>query len=382
MIARDLQKKMVLLAGPRQCGKTYVAKQLLQQIGGTYYNWDLDADRRRIKLTELRASSRLWAFDEIHKWRSWRNWVKGVYDTHHEQHQILVTGSARLDLYHRRGDSLAGRYYLMRFHPLTVAELSKAPLPVAVTQVPEAAKTTGVLNDLLSFSGFPEPFLSATRAEYQRWQNNYQRALIREDLATLEAIRDLDKVETLYERLPDLIGSPLSINALREDVEVAFETVRAWISALERIYVCFRVAPYGPPKIRAVKKEQKLYLWDWARVSEPGARLENLVAVHLLHYCQYAEDVLGENLELRYFRIPAGAEVDFVVLRNKKPWWAIEIKMRSESVSPALSYFVARSPGVRAFQLHGVGDDDLVRSGSGGVSVRCMPVEKFLGGLV
>lgn len=196
------------------------------------------------------------------------------------------------------------------------------------------------------------------------------------------APEDLDKVGTLYERLPDLVGSPLSINALREDVEVAFETVRSWIAALERIYVCFRIPPYGPPKVRAVKKEQKLYLWDWARVPQPGARLENLVAVHLLRYCQFAEDVLGENLELRYFRTPAGAEVDFVVLRNGKPWWAIEVKSRLESPSAPLSYFVQRSPGVHAFQLHGTGDDDVVRIGAGTVSVRCMPVEKFLGGLV
>lgn len=372
---------MVLLAGPRQCGKTHVAKQLLRS-GGTYYNWDFEADKKKLKRTQLQASSKLWVFDEIHKWRNWRNWLKGVYDTYHEQHQILVTGSARLDLYHRRGDSLAGRYYFLRFHPLTVAELDRRPLPIEVAELPEFSKPAGILKDLLAYSGFPEPFLSSSRTEYQRWQNNYQRALIREDLASLEGIRDLDKVETLYERLPDLVGSPLSINALREDVEVAFETVRAWISALERIYVCFRVAPYGPPKVRAVKKEQKLYLWDWARVPQSGARLENLVAVHLLRYCQFAEDVLGENLELRYFRTPAGAEVDFVVLRDRKPWWAIEVKTQFEPPTSALRYFVERSPGVHAFQLHGTGKDDVVRSGAGAVSVRCMPVEKFLAGLV
>jgi len=200
-VSQDLKKKMVLVAGPRQCGKTALAQTLVEATNGAYYNFDIESHRRIVKKTELDEKATLWALDEIHKWRSWRNWLKGLCDQHRNRHQILVTGSARLDLYHRHGDSLAGRHFLHHLHPLTVAELTTQHDPQTPT-LPKLESTRrracqSAVEALLHYSGFPEPFLEAKEAEYNRWQMNYQRALIREDFASLEAVRDLHKVECL-----------------------------------------------------------------------------------------------------------------------------------------------------------------------------------------
>jgi hypothetical protein len=243
---------MVFVAGARQVGKTTLARRLLGP-GPGYLNWDATADREAILRGELPAS-RFWVFDEIHKYRLWRRFLKGLHDTRRAGQRILVTGSARLDHYRHGGDSLQGRYHLLRLHPLSVGELALA--------------TAADLRELLVLGGFPEPFFGADEREARRWSREYRNLLVREELTSLERVTDLGRVELLMVRLPELVGVPLSLNALREDLQVSHATVASWIAILERLYALFRVAPFGAPRIRAVKKAQKHYHLDWTVV--PG----------------------------------------------------------------------------------------------------------------
>jgi predicted AAA+ superfamily ATPase len=348
-------RKMVFLAGPRQCGKTTLARALLDERGGSYFNSDVAEHRRALRQGELPESSRLWVFDELHKQKQWRGWLKGVFDLHGRDHQILVTGSGRLDLYRRGGDSLQGRYFLHRLHPLTLAEVLGATGPAAPDEVlslgtPPAA-AAAMLEAMMKLGGFPEPLLGDSERRAARWRLAYGTRLIREDVRDLEAIRDLERLELLFDRLPDLVGSPLSINALREDLEVSFDTVKSWLGALERLYGAYRIAPIGPPRIRAVRKEQKLYLWDWSRVTGEPARFENLVLSHLLRLVDWLADVHGEKAELRYFRDVTGREVDAILLRGGKPWFAVEVKLTGQDLDSGLRYLLERYRIPRAFQV-------------------------------
>ena len=212
-----------------------------------YLNWDIAEQRERI-LRRAMPPVPLWFFDEIHKYRTWRNYLKGLYDGRPDGQQILVAGSARLDLYRYSGDSLQGRYHLIRLHPLSVAELG-------IQSVADFAK-------LLRLGGFPEPFLSGSEVEARRWSREYRNLIVREEVADLERIQDLGNLELLAIRLPELVGSLLSLNALREDLQVSHKSVRTWVRALERLYALFRISPFGSPQIRAIKKAQKHYHFD------------------------------------------------------------------------------------------------------------------------
>lgn len=362
-IRHDLQKKMVFMGGPRQVGKTTLALSLLDKSRDAYLNWD-DPDHRTRILSRSYSKSRLWVFDEIHKYKTWRNYLKGLYDSHHEGHQILVTGSARLDLYRRGGDSLQGRYHYLRLHPFSVAELG--------------IRKHKDFIDLFKLGGFPEPFFSSSITEARRWSREYHQRLIKEDVSSLEQLKDFGNLELLTMRLPQLVGSPLSLNALREDLQIAHRTLANWLDVLERLYALIRISPFGAPKIRAVKKEQKHYHFDWARVPDPGARFENLVACHLLKWVHFHEDTEGSELELRYFRDTDSREVDFVVTEDGTPLWAIECKLSDAPVSKSLRYFKNKFPRCEAYQLSFSGKQDFV-DGSG---VRVAPALGFLQGLV
>src|SRR3989338_3677030 len=224
-VEEDLKEKMVFMGGPRQVGKTTLALQILKRSAG-YLNWDVAPDREKILKRELTVGSLL-VFDEIHKYRSWRNYLKGLYDQTRGKRRILVTGSARLDYYRFGGDSLQGRYHYLRLHPLSAAELG-------ITGLKD-------LKALLELGGFPEPFLHQDTGKAKRWSLEYRRRLIREDIVSLEAVQDLGNLELLILRLPELVGSPLSINALREDLRVNHRTVDKWLAILERLYAIFRL---------------------------------------------------------------------------------------------------------------------------------------------
>src|SRR6266545_3592921 len=341
-VRRDLARKMVFGAGPRQVGKTTLALSIPGARSG-YLNWDVSEHREQILRHEL-PPGRFWILDEIHKYRRWRNFLKGLYDGRPRGQRILVTGSGRLDLYRFGGDSLQGRYHLLRLHPFSVAELG-------MTRPAE-------LLDLLRLGGFPEPFLSGSEVEARRWSREYRTLLVREEVAALERIQDLGHLELLMLRLPELVGSPLSVNTLREDLQVSHRALTAWLAALERLYALFRVAPLGAPRIRAVKKQQKHYHLDWTSVSSDPARFENLVACHLLKWVHFEQDTQGRDLDLRYFRDLAGREVDFVVAEGRRPKLLVECKWDDAEADGSLRYLKARFPDAEAWQLSAIGKKD------------------------
>ena len=343
-VSKDLARKMVFVAGPRQVGKTTLALGLPGGRAG-YLNWDVPEHRERILRGRLPAT-RLWVFDEVHKYRRWRNYLKGVFDGRRPGQRILVTGSGRLDLYRFGGDSLQGRYHLLRLHPFSAAELS--------------LRTRKDLADLITLGGFPEPYLGGSKVEARRWSREYRTRLVREDVAALERIQDLGHLELLMMRLPDLVGSPLSINSLREGLQVSHRAVSSWVAALERLYVLFRVPPLGAPRIRAVKKEQKHYHLDWSLVQSDAARFENLVACHLLKWVHYQQDAFGRDLELRYFRDTDGREVDFVVVEGREPRLLVECKWGDTEIDRSLRYLHARFPSADAWQVSAAGSRDFV----------------------
>lgn len=353
----DLEKKMVFVGGPRQVGKTTFSKQISPNFA--YLNWDEASHREKILKNQLPAT-KLIILDEIHKYRQWRNWLKGKYDTLKDEHQFLVTGSARLDLYRFGGDSLQGRYFYYRLHPFSVHELG-------------ILKKNDFL-DLLNLSGFPEPFFGGKQRDYKRWSRDYRTRLLRDDITSLEKVDDIGSMELLVMRLPELVGSPLSINSLREDLQKSHKTVARWLDILERTYGLFRLHPFGSPKIKAVKKEQKHYHFDWAVCEEIGQRLENLVAGHLLKYCHFIEDTEGDVCELRYFRDNDGREVDFIIVKNKKPIFMIEVKASAKQISPHLLYLKRKFPTTPAYQVHL--DEKVDYLGDEGI--RVLPVWKFL----
>jgi len=343
-VERDLARKMVFVAGPRQVGKTTLARGLPGGEAG-YLDWDVAEHRQRILLGELPPGD-LWIFDEIHKYRRWRGFLKGLYDRRPRGRRILVTGSARLDLYRHGGDSLQGRYHLLRLHPLSFREVG--------------AKSAGDLRQLLLLGGFPEPFLCGSETEARRWSREYRTRFIREDVADLERVRDLASVELLAMRLPELVGSTLSINALREDLDASHKTVAGWVAILDRLYSIFLLSPLGGPRIRAVKKARKHYHLDWSVVPEEPPRFENLVASHLLKWVHFEQDARGRDLDLRYFRDLDGREVDLVVLEGRKPILLVEAKWSDDAIAPALRYLKAKYPSADAWQVSATGRKDYV----------------------
>lgn len=346
----DVEKKMVFIAGPRQSGKTTLAKHLCVTAGfdinKRYLNWDALKDRESMIKERFPGGPGYLVLDEIHKYSRWRQVVKGLYDKRGSALQILVTGSARLDYYRRGGDSLQGRYHFYRLLPLTFAELN-------------VSSASGV-KDLLRYGGFPEPFLLQSDRETRRWSREYRTRVIREDLADLENVKDLGMIEHLVLRLPDLVGSPLSINALRNDLQVSHQSVSRWITMLENLYMIFRIYPFGAPAIRAVKKEAKHYHADWTAVRDTGKRFENMVACHLLKWCLFLQDTQGRDIELRYFRDIDKREVDFVIVEDGTPLYCIECKTSDKNLSRSLYYFKMRFPEVKAVQAVLENDIDLV----------------------
>ncbi len=360
-IEDDLRRKMVFLGGPRQVGKTTLALALLGAAGRRhrgYLSWDDPRVRPDLLRGRLPGGEKLVALDEIHKFPRWRNLVKGFYDTDGDRVSFLVTGSARLDHYRKGGDSLQGRYHHYRLHPLSLGELG-------------SNHSAGDLEALLRFGGFPEPLLAGDTRTWRRWQGERLSRVVYEDLRDLESVRNVALVELLVEALPQRVGSPLSIRSLSEDLQVAHETVARWLGILENLYVCFRIPPFGAPRIRAVRKETKLYLWDWSHVPGKGERFENLVACHLLKYCHFVEDTEGHRMELRFLRDTDRREVDFVVIRDGAPLFAVECKSGDRSPSPAITYFRNRTPIENFYQVH-LGERDYLSA-----RARVLPLRTF-----
>lgn len=380
-IFEDLKKKMVFVAGPRQVGKTTLARSLVAAGYGetAYFNWDDPQARRRILASDWPAAAQLIILDELHKLRGWKNLVKGAYDTHKDRFRFLVTGSTRLDVYRKGGDSLQGRYHHYRLHPFSLAEVAGTrahaqpfkELPIA------AAHGRGELDLLERFGGFPEPLLAQDERSLRRWHNERNERLLREDVRDVEFVREIGKMQLLSDMLPAKVGALLSVNALREDLQVSHRAAAHWLDILEAFYYQFRVHPYARSTARSLKKEPKLYLWDWSEVPGEPARFENLVASHLLKLVHWLHDREGHKASLHFLRDALKREVDFLVAVDGKPWFAVEVKTSDEAVSPHLRYFGERLRIPFSYQvLKKSGVDRLVDG------VRVVSADRFLLSLV
>lgn len=338
-VVNDLEDRMVFIGGPRQVGKTTFSKSFLTNKS-SYLTWDDLNDRKLIQKHELDIKSDYIVLDEIHKYYRWRMLLKGVFDKYKDQVKIIVTGSARLDYFRKGGDSLFGRYHYYRLHPLSLGEISKNP-----TKTDAAA--------LLKFGGFPEPFIKQSDRFLRRWQAERSARVFQSDLRDITTLKDYSAIELLSSTLPTRVGSLLSKTSLAEDLEKSPHTIEAWITLLENIYSCYRIPPYGNERIRAVKKSQKLFLWDWSVIENESARFENMVASHLLKYCHFLEDTEGHKMELRFLRdTNTGHEIDFVVIKDKKPLFAVECKSNDRSLSKNISYFKERFKIPKYYQVH------------------------------
>ena len=351
-LKEELKDKMVFVGGPRQVGKTTLASSIAPKKH-LYLNWDRTEDRHFI-LKETFPSENFVIYDEIHKFKNWRNYVKGVYDKYkHESYvykkplkKILVTGSARLDYYRHSGDSLQGRYHYYRLHPFTVKELN--------------LKTSKDIKDLLTLGGFPEPFLSGSHTKAQKWKKEYQSRVIYENIIGLELSQQLSQMELLLITLPEFVASPLSLNSLRHKLQVAHKTVDKWLDIFERLYFIYRLPPFFSNKLRSLRKEKKHYHYNWAEVTDEGARFENFVAGHLLKWIHFEQDYKGEDKELFYFRDTDKREIDFIVTKNKKPLQAIECKIKQKDISPHLKYFKNKFPDTECFQVYLEGKESYI----------------------
>lgn len=387
-IRADLARKMVFIGGPRQVGKTTLARFVGEKEYPVYtlLNWDSKEGKKRILSEQFGSDSALVIFDELHKYTKWKNYIKGVFDTRGDRFHMLVTGSARLDLYRRGGDSLMGRYHYYRLHPFTLAEAlgRNAFLKTSAVTIGEklifenpAPRAKTLLQELFEFGGFPEPFLAKDLEQLHRSHNDRLDRLIKDDIRDLESIRDLSSLQILADLLPEKVGSLFSLNALREDLLVAHKTVALWVDILERFYYHFRIYPFASTNIKSLRKEPKLYLWDWSQVNGPARRFENLIASHLLKMAHFLYDARGYKAELHFLRDRAGHEVDFLVTINKKPWFAVEVKQSDREVSPHLRYFADRLQVPFLYQVIQEPGVDFIQRG-----IRVMSAEKFLGGLV
>ena len=381
-IREDLKAKMVFLAGPRQVGKSTLARQILGgATAGAYLSWDNREDRRDIRAARWPAGEALVVLDELHKWRGWKGFIKGEFDKHRDHLRFLVTGSARMDVYRRGGDSLQGRYHHFRLHPFSCGEargLPSSPEIVPGQELTVASKAEeGLLSSLLEFGGFPEPFLAQSARTHRRWQKERMDRFFREDVRDLEPIRELSSFQLLADLLPERVGSLLSLNALREDLEVSHRALTHWMDVLERLYYVFRLRPFGGPRGRSLSKMPKAYLWDWSLTTDRAARFENLVAAHLLKLCHHLEDSQGHAMGLHYLRDRDGREVDFLVTVGRRPWFGVEVKLKDTRVDPALLHFKERLGIPWTYQVTLEGRRDFVENG-----VRVLPASRFLAGLV
>ncbi|MCP5510035.1 MAG: ATP-binding protein [Chlamydiales bacterium] len=327
-IVRDLNKKMVLLAGPRQAGKTTLAKEIGEGFKHTtYLNYDRNADRKMIKNESWLPSTELIILDEIHKMPQWKNYLKGIFDTKLPHQKILATGSARLEIFRQVGDSLAGRYFLHRLLPLTPAELFQAHEPYT-------------LNRLIERGGFPEPFLADNDTDAKRWQNQYVDSLLREDVLNFENIQNLNAIRLIFEMLRERVGSPISYSSIAQDIEISPNTVKKYIAILEALYIIFRITPFSKNIARSLLKEPKIYFFDTGLVKgDEGTKFENLVGLSLLKHVHAKIDYQAENYSLHYLHTKERKEVNFALTRDHKIEKIIEVKHANHIISPSLIYF-------------------------------------------
>ncbi len=340
-IINDLRKKMVFVGGPRQVGKTTLAKAILHQNpSGRYFNWDFDDHRQDILHKRWSRSDQLLVFDELHKYPKWKQWIKGVYDVIGENHSFLVTGSARLDLYRRGGDSLLGRYHYWRLHPFSLDE------------VPKGISKQDAFKRLMTVGGFPEPFLDGGEIDARRWRRERFDRILREDIRDLESIRNTAQMGLFLDLLRHRVGGLVALSNLANDIQISPKTAKSWLEILDHMYLTFTIRPYTKSLPRSVQKAPKIYFFDNADViGDEGARFENLVATGLLKRIHFLEDSEGYRCDLCYIRDKEGREVDFAIVKEGVVEELIEVKCGDDTLSKSLQYYAERLKPKRATQI-------------------------------
>ena len=333
-------RQMLFLMGPRQVGKTTLSLHLKNDLNGDFYylNWD-NIDHRKIilggpkaiadelNLNKARKNPPLVVFDEIHKYNGWKNLLKGFFDTyaHAGEVHIIVTGSARLDIFKQGGDSLMGRYFRYRIHPFSVAELLKEP--IIETEISSPCKISDeMFNRLYSYGGFPEPYILNSMNFFERWKQLRLQQLFFEEIRDTTRVHEIQQMELLALNLREQSGSLMNYSSLSVKVRVSIETIRRWIAILNQLYYCFILRPWSKNINRSLLKEPKIYLWDWSMIEDPGAKAENFIASHLLKACHYWTDRGIGQYDLYFIRDKEKREVDFLVVKNNHPWFLVEVK--------------------------------------------------------
>ncbi len=345
---------MVFVAGPRQAGKTFLTKMIAQKFTNSYYfNWDIIDEKRKLienpsfyeNINLKDDSTPLVIFDELHKFPDWKNYLKNVFDRDKDNFKFIVSGSGRLDLFQKGGDSLAGRYLLFHLWPFTLAELSgsnlnfekfiKNPLKINLKK----NTSIQIWEDLKLYSGFPDPYLQKDARFYKIWSNTYKKQLLREDIRDLSSLRSSENVEILYSLLPSKIGSLLSMANLSRDIKVSFDSIKSWLALFENFFMVFRISPWTAKISRAITKEKKIYLFDYASIDSKGAKFENMVALELYRAVSNWNDTgLGE-FSLNFIRNREKQEVDFVLIKKNKPFLLIETKLSDDTPGKSLIKF-------------------------------------------
>jgi predicted AAA+ superfamily ATPase len=335
-------KKILLLSGPRQVGKTTLSKVIYKNFD--YFNFDRLADRKKLQAEEWNREADLIIFDEIHKMKKWKQWLKGIYDTEIKKN-FLVTGSARLDTHKKVGDSMAGRYFQYRLMPLCLKELAQ-------NKYNEPRKN---LNDLLERSGFPEPFFSKSESFYKKWRKTHLDIIVKQDIAEIETVKRITDLEFLIELMKNKIGSILSYKSLCEDLMTDDKTIKRWLTIFENSYLLFKITPFSKNILHSTKKAPKYYFYDFPRIEDNGARLENLVALSLLKEIYFKNDTEGEDYSLHFLRDKDQNEVDFLIAKNKRPILAIEVKTSNTEISSGFkkltNQLLVNFPDMKRIQL-------------------------------
>jgi uncharacterized protein len=340
-IQADLEKKIVLLTGPRQCGKTTLAKMLSPSFD--YLNFDNPEHRLGLMERSWDRSKDLVIFDELHKLKDWKSWLKGVYDTEGLRPRIIVTGSAKLDTYRKVGDSLAGRFFQFRLHPLDLKEINRFDNP---DDLPAA------LDRLLETGGFPEPYFEGSRQFYNRWKRSHLDIILKQDMIALENVREITMIETLIQLLRKMVGSPVSYASLARDLQCSDKTVKQWLTILESMYIIFRITPFHRNIARSILKAPKFYFYDTGQViGNSGVKLENLTACALLKESHVMQDCFGEDIHLYYLKTKDGKEIDFLVVQDEIPTRLIEVKWADDAPSSHFSIFGRQFPEIQKTQI-------------------------------
>jgi hypothetical protein len=353
----ERHRQMALVSGPRQVGKTTTCRS----VSDEYLNWDNADDRRvllrgpasiaqALQLDVLRAKSPVASLDELHKYTKWKSLLKGFFDSYGDRVRLIITGSSRIDIFRRGGDSLMGRYFLYRMHPWSVAESLRTHLPQKEIHAPEEVRSSD-WDALWEHGGFPEPFLRRDTRFTRRWRSLRYEQLSREDLREMALVSDLGTLETLMQILAEHSGQQLIYSNLAREIQVSVDTVKRWIDLLARLHYGFLVRPWFRNVAKSLRKEPKWFLRDWSGVLDEGARAETLVACHLLKAVEGWTDLGFGDFELRYLRDKQKREVDFLVVKDRKPWFLVEVKMSDKTLSPSLGYFQTQTNAQHSFQV-------------------------------